>query len=46
MPGRVVDNANFFSLDDVDKISDEELYNKLLNEFPMWLKEAIEKGIS
>ncbi|WP_411955968.1 vWA domain-containing protein [Clostridium estertheticum] len=45
MPGRVVDNANFFSLDDVDKISDEELYNKLLNEFPMWLKEVKEKGI-
>ena len=45
MPGRVVDNANFFSLDDVDKISDEELYNKLLNEFPMWLKEIKEKGI-
>ena len=45
MPGRVVDNANFFSLDDVDKISDEELYNKLLNEFPMWLKEAKEKEI-
>ncbi|MBZ9624900.1 VWA domain-containing protein [Clostridium sp. FP2] len=45
MPGRVVDNANFFSLDDVDKISDEELYNKLLNEFPMWLKEVKKKGI-
>ncbi|MDP4178257.1 MAG: VWA domain-containing protein [Bacillota bacterium] len=45
MSGRVVDNANFFSLDDVDSISDEELYNKLLNEFPMWLKEAKNKGI-
>lgn len=45
MPGRAVDNANFFSLDDVDKISDEELYNKLLNEFPIWLKEVKGTGI-
>jgi len=40
MTGRLVDNANFFSLDDVDKISDEDLYNRLLGEFPEWLKEA------
>ena len=45
LPGRKVDNANFFALDDLDKISDEELYNRLLNEFPIWLKEARKKGI-
>ncbi|MBC8060540.1 MAG: VWA domain-containing protein [Clostridiaceae bacterium] len=45
MPGRVVDNANFFSLDDVDKISDEDLYDRLLTEFPAWLKEARIKKI-
>ena len=45
MGGRVVDNANFFHLEDVSKVSDEELYDQLLNEFPMWLKEAKEKRI-
>lgn len=45
MGGRVVDNANFFHVDDISQVSDEELYDNLLNEFPMWLKEAKEKGI-
>lgn len=45
MEGRMVDNANFFHLDAFEKVSDEELYEQLLNEFPMWLKEAKEKGI-
>lgn len=45
MSGRVVDNANFFALDDIESISDEELYNRLLNEFPTWLKEAKIEGI-
>lgn len=45
MVGRVVDNANFFHVDDISQVSDEELYNQLLNEFPMWLKEAKDKGI-
>lgn len=45
MGGRVVDNANFFHLDDISQVSDAELYDQLLNEFPMWLKEAKEKGI-
>ena len=45
MDGRVVDNANFSHLDDISQVSDEELYDQLLNEFPMWLKEAKEKRI-
>ncbi|ETP70356.1 hypothetical protein G159_02165 [Planococcus glaciei CHR43] len=45
MEGRVVDNANFFHLDDISQVSDAELYDQLLNEFPMWLKEAKGKGI-
>lgn len=40
MSGRVVDNCNFFSIDRIDSITDEELYESLLNEFPDWLKEA------
>ena len=38
MTGRVVDNANFFHVDDLAKITDEELYERMLNEFPTWLK--------
>lgn len=45
MGGRVVDNANFFHLENISQVSDEELYDQLLNEFPMWLKEAKEKNI-
>lgn len=45
MEGRVVDNANFFHLDSMEAVSDEQLYEQLLEEFPMWLKEAKEKQI-
>jgi stress response protein SCP2 len=45
MPGRYIDNANFFALDDISRISDEELYDRLLSEFPVWIKEARAKGI-
>ncbi|WP_342571422.1 VWA domain-containing protein [Paenibacillus sp. FSL R5-0749] len=45
MPGHFIDNADFFALDDFSKISDEELYDRLLNEFPGWIKEARVKGI-
>jgi stress response protein SCP2 len=40
MDGRVVDNAGFFALDDIDKVSDDELYHRLLSEFPDWLRAA------
>ncbi|MBG9587169.1 vWA domain-containing protein [Cytobacillus firmus] len=43
MDGRYIDNANFFHIKDVEAISDNELYDLLLNEFPDWLKEAREK---
>ncbi len=45
MAGRTVDNANFFHVDDLHHISDEELYNRLLGEFPAWLNEAKRLGI-
>jgi hypothetical protein len=45
MSGRVVDNANFFELNDLSKIGDEELYQRLLGEFPDWIKAATAKGI-
>ncbi len=42
---RIVDNVNFFSLDNIKQLSDEALYNKLLNEFPLWIKAARQKHI-
>ncbi|MNV79367.1 hypothetical protein D3C71_1729160 [compost metagenome] len=45
MSGRVVDNAGFFAIDDLRKISEEELYDRLMSEFPIWLKAAKAKGI-
>ena len=45
MRGRAVDNANFFHVDDLARISDDTLYNRLLNEFPGWLKSAKNAGI-
>lgn len=45
LSGRVVDNCNFFSLDDIDALSDVELYDRLLHEFPDWLTAAKEENI-
>lgn len=45
MGGRIVDNADFFHVDDLGKITDNQLYERLLNEFPSWIKEARLKGI-
>ncbi|WP_172252663.1 VWA domain-containing protein [Saccharibacillus deserti] len=45
LPGRLVDNAGFFSLDDIDTVSDEELYDRLFEQFPGWLQEARAKNI-
>lgn len=45
MGGRVVDNCNFFALDDLHQISEEQLYDQLMEEFPSWIKEATAKGI-
>ncbi|MDZ8259301.1 TerD family protein [Nostoc sp. ChiQUE01b] len=45
MDGRIVDNADFFHLDDLGKITDEQLYERLLNEFPSWMKQATARGI-
>src|SRR5690606_22689416 len=40
MSGRVVDNCDFFALDDLRDISEEALYDRLMTEFPGWLKAA------
>ncbi|HZF92193.1 VWA domain-containing protein [Streptomyces sp.] len=47
VPGRrVVDNAGFFHAgQDPSKVSDAELYDRLLSEFPAWLTAARAAGI-
>lgn len=43
---RVVDNAGFFHAgEDPGKVSDTELYDRLVNEFPKWLVAARTQGI-
>jgi len=45
LDGRIVDNAGFFALDDIDQVDDAELYRRLLGEFPDWLRAARTAGI-
>lgn len=45
MPDRFIDNANFFQVNDLDKIEDKDLYERLLGEFPSWINEAKSKNI-
>lgn len=45
MEGRVVDNVGFFAVDDIDVVDDAELYQRLLGEFPDWLRAARAAGI-
>lgn len=46
MEGREIDNANFFELNDLRSISDSVLYDRILGEFPSWLKESRRLGIT
>lgn len=45
MAGRRVDNVGFFAVDDIETVSDPELYDRLLSEFPSWLRDARQAGI-
>ncbi|NYZ69254.1 VWA domain-containing protein [Endozoicomonas sp. SM1973] len=45
LTGRTIGNADFFSIDDFKKVQNQELYERLLNEFPGWLREAKRIGI-
>ncbi len=45
MTGRHVDNASFFAIDDLKSISDAELYDRLLKEFPVWLEKVKSLGM-
>ncbi len=43
--GRIVDNANFFAIEDYLKTTPAELYQLLLKEFPLWYRSAKKAGI-
>lgn len=45
LKNRIIDNADFFPVKDIMKLSDSELYSKLLNEFPDYLKEVVRRGL-
>ncbi|MEU3546096.1 VWA domain-containing protein [Streptomyces longwoodensis] len=45
LPGRQVDNVGFFAVDDISTVPDPELYDRLLSEFPTWIREAGRLGI-
>jgi stress response protein SCP2 len=45
MGGRRVDNVGFFAVDDIATLSDADLYDRILTEFPSWLKAARAAGI-
>lgn len=38
MTGRRVDNTNFFKVNDIKNMSDDDLYKGLMKEFPEWMK--------
>ncbi len=44
MPGRYLDNANFFNVSNPDNISDDDLYDLLMIEYPSWVKQAKKKA--
>ncbi|WP_182406893.1 VWA domain-containing protein [Psychrobacter sp. GP33] len=45
MTGRLLDNCSFFELDDLNDVSEEFLYESMLEEFPSWLNEARKIGL-
>lgn len=42
---RVIDNADFFQVSAISTMSDNELYSKLMTEYPVYLQEAVTKNI-
>jgi hypothetical protein len=45
LSGRRVDNVGFFAVDDISTVPDQELYDRLLSEFPSWITAAGRAGI-
>lgn len=45
LPGRYLDNANFFAVEDPSTIPDEALFELLMGEYPTWLGLARQRGL-
>ena len=45
LDGRLVDNADFFSVASPDEHSDAQLYDLLMTEYPGWVKLARQRGL-
>ncbi len=45
LDGRLIDNANYFSVSSPDEHSDSELYDLLMGEYPQWLELARKKSM-
>lgn len=45
LKGRTIDNADFFKVDNINNITDEQLYDKLMTEYPGWEQEAKRIGL-
>lgn len=45
LPGRAIDNVGFFSVPAIDQVSDSDLYDKLLGEFPDYVRAAQRMGL-
>lgn len=37
LTGRFIDNADFFAIDNLKSISEQQLYDKMVQEFPQWI---------
>ena len=42
--GRTLDNANFFAVPDPKKMSPEDMFDKMMEEYPQWVKDIKAKG--
>jgi len=45
MGGRFLDNADFFSVEDPAQVTDDELFDLLMTEYPGWLAQARQRGL-
>ncbi|QOY92779.1 VWA domain-containing protein [Massilia sp. UMI-21] len=45
LDGRLIDNANFFSVSSPDEHADADLYDLLMDEYPAWVRQAHQAGL-
>jgi hypothetical protein len=45
MGGRYVDNADFFSVEDPAQVSDDTIFELMVNEYPGWLTQVRQRGM-